>query len=141
MKKFATLTFALLLGLTVTGTAHANPARDAIIAKLQAQASQPFSAERGKAFYLKDWSGERDAAASDPETPSCTACHSTNPRNETKHAKTGKVKPPIAVSATPDRFTDPDNVEKWFRRNCNGVLGRECTAQEKGDFLTFMIGQ
>jgi len=29
-------------------------------------------------------------------------------------------------------------VAKWFRRNCKTVLGRECTAQEKGDILTYL---
>jgi hypothetical protein len=32
-------------------------------------------------------------------------------------------------------------VEKWFKRNCNEVLGRDCSAQEKGDWLSFMLGQ
>jgi hypothetical protein len=47
----------------------------------------------------------------------------------------------MAVSTTPDRYTDAAKVAKWFRRNCKSVLGRECTAQEKGDFLAFMISQ
>lgn len=141
MKKFAVLTIAIVMGLTMSSAAFANPARDAIVAGFQAQASQPFSAERGKDIFTKDWSGQRAAGTGDPLTPTCTSCHSTNPRNETKHVKTGKIKPPIAVSATPDRFTDQRKVDKWFRRNCNGVLGRECTAQEKGDFLVFMISQ
>ena len=41
----------------------------------------------------------------------------------------------------PARFTDPEKVAKWFLRNCTSVLGRECTAIEKGDFLTFMSAQ
>ena len=48
---------------------------------------------------------------------------------------------PMAVSVTPDRYTDPKKVAKWFRRNCKSVLGRECATLEKGDFLTFMISQ
>jgi hypothetical protein len=36
------------------------------------------------------------------------------------------------VSVTPARYTDPAKVEKWFKRNCTEVLGRVCTAQEKG---------
>ena len=47
----------------------------------------------------------------------------------------------MAVSVTPDRFTDLAKVEKWFRRNCNTVLGRECTPAEKGDFIAFMTSQ
>ena len=26
-------------------------------------------------------------------------------------------------------------------RNCNNVLGRQCTATEKGDFIAFMLSQ
>jgi hypothetical protein len=29
-------------------------------------------------------------------------------------------------------------VEKWFRRNCQDVLQRECSAQEKGDFIAWL---
>ncbi len=47
----------------------------------------------------------------------------------------------MAVSKNPARYTDPDNVEKWFGRNCSDVLGRACTAREKGDFITYMMGQ
>ena len=38
-----------------------------------------------------------------------------------------------------ERFTRPDKVEKWFRRNCNDVLGRACTASEKGDVLAYLM--
>jgi hypothetical protein len=37
------------------------------------------------------------------------------------------------------RFTRTGKVEKWFKRNCNDVLGRTCTAQEKGDVLTYLL--
>jgi hypothetical protein len=47
----------------------------------------------------------------------------------------------MAVSKSPARYTDQDNVEKWFGRNCSDVLGRACTAREKGDFIAYMIGQ
>jgi hypothetical protein len=30
-------------------------------------------------------------------------------------------------------------VEKWFKRNCNDVAGRACTALEKGDVLTYLL--
>jgi len=47
----------------------------------------------------------------------------------------------MAVSANPQRFTDMEKVEKWFGRNCNSVLGRDCTPQEKGDVATWLIAQ
>jgi hypothetical protein len=47
----------------------------------------------------------------------------------------------VAVSSTPSRYTDPAKVEKWFKRNCTEVMGRECSAQEKGDWLSFVVSQ
>ena len=34
---------------------------------------------------------------------------------------------------------DRCRVEKWFRRNCNDVVGRECTAAEKADVLAWLL--
>ncbi|TBR21868.1 MAG: DUF1924 domain-containing protein, partial [Candidatus Nitrosotenuis sp.] len=36
---------------------------------------------------------------------------------------------------------DPKFVEKWFKRNCKETLERECTPQEKGDFLAYLSGK
>jgi len=47
----------------------------------------------------------------------------------------------MAVSANPARFTDPGEVEKHFARDCKNVLERACTAEEKGDFVTFLSGR
>jgi hypothetical protein len=47
----------------------------------------------------------------------------------------------MAVSANAERFTDFTKDEKWFKRNCSTVLRRECTAVEKGDFISFMLDQ
>ena len=47
----------------------------------------------------------------------------------------------MAVSVSAERFTDPEKVAKWFTRNCNSVLGRECTAAEKGDVITYLSGK
>ncbi|HFB98603.1 MAG TPA: DUF1924 domain-containing protein [Bryobacterales bacterium] len=93
-----------------------------------------FSAERGRAFFLARHGGGK------PATPSCTTCHTDSPLKPGK-TRTGKVIQPMALSKTPDRYSDPEKVEKWFRRNCRSVLGRECTPVEKGDVITFMIGQ
>jgi hypothetical protein len=47
----------------------------------------------------------------------------------------------MALSVNPARLTDAKTVEKWFRRNCRWTLGRECTPQEKGDFIQFITSQ
>lgn len=70
---------------------------------------------------------------------SCASCHSDNPAASGKHAKTGKVIAPLAPAANAERFTRPDKVEKWFRRNCNDVLNRACTASEQGDVLAYLM--
>lgn len=68
----------------------------------------------------------------------CASCHGAMPIAEGKHAATGKPIAPLAPAFNPQRLTDPAKTEKWFRRNCNDVLGRECTATEKADVLAWL---
>ena len=70
---------------------------------------------------------------------SCASCHENPPNHDTKHIITGKLIKPLAPSANPTRFTDNTKVEKWYKRNCNDVLGRECSTQEKADLLSWLI--
>lgn len=88
-----------------------------------------FSSERGKAFFNtthgNDWS--------------CASCHTQNPLAEGKHAVTNKLIQPISPVANNERFTNPAKVEKWFKRNCNDVVKRACSAEEKGDVLTYLL--
>ena len=128
-----------LMGLLVMMAAHASAGpREDILAGYAAAAKAVdagfagFDAARGKAIY-----NQTNSASA--ESPSCTSCHTSSPRNAGR-TRAGKVIEPMAVSATPARFTDPEKVEKWFGRNCNTVLGRECTPTEKGDFITYLSG-
>ena len=105
-----------------------------VLAKASDSTFTGFDAARGKKLFSTKFGKGK------PETPSCTTCHSTSPTNAGE-TRAGKVIDPIAVSKTPERFSDPKKVEKWFRRNCKSVLGRECTAIEKGDFITYMISK
>ena len=73
------------------------------------------------------------------EAWSCASCHTQNPLAAGKHASTGKRIAPLAPAANAERFSDARAVDKWFRRNCNDVLGRECTAKEKGDVLQYLM--
>jgi hypothetical protein len=41
------------------------------------------------------------------------------------------------VSVNPKGLADPAKVEKWLGRNCRWTLGRDCSLQEKGDFVTY----
>ncbi len=126
------------LGLPAGAMADAR--RDAILAEFLAQAKTAdpafdgFSADRGAAFFRASPGGGK------PDTPSCTTCHGERPEAGGQ-TRAGKAIDPMAVSVNPDRYTDPKEVAKWFLRNCKSVLGRECSAAEKGDFITFMEGR
>jgi cytochrome c553 len=63
---------------------------------------------------------------------SCASCHGTNLKAEGKHVITDRKIAPLSPAANPERFADLKKVEKWFKRNCKEVAGRECTAAEKG---------
>ncbi len=56
-----------------------------------------------------------------------------------KHASTGKPIAALAPAISTERFTDAAKAEKWFRRNCNDVLARECSAAEKADVLSWLM--
>jgi len=128
--------------LLVPPVARAGDARrDALLADYaaEARAAAPpfsgFSAQRGERLFRTTWAG------GDARTPSCTSCHTENTRGPGRNAKTGREIEPVAVSANAKRFTDRNEVEKQFGRDCKSVLGRECTALEKGDYIAFMTGQ
>ena len=98
-------------------------------ARAQSPAFQGFSADRGSRLFRTPQGGEW----------SCASCHGETPTGPGRHAKTAKVIQPLAPAANPQRFTDIAQVEKWFKRNCGDVLKRECTAQEKGDILSWLV--
>jgi cytochrome c peroxidase len=120
----APLALALSLG---SAQAQTTPAQQ--IAGYVAQSGQPAQAARGQEFFTtkhgKDWS--------------CSSCHTAKPTVDGKHASTGKLIAPMAPAVNPQRFTDAAKTEKWFRRNCNDVVGRECSAGEKADVLSWLL--
>lgn len=72
---------------------------------------------------------------------SCATCHGRDLTRGGRHAKTGKTIEPMAPSVNPQRLTDRKKVDKWLLRNCNWTLGRECTATEKADFISYIKTQ
>jgi len=99
------------------------------LAAYTAQAGAPAQPARGQTLFTskhgKEWS--------------CSSCHTATPTVEGKHATTGKAIAPMAPAFNPERFADAAKTEKWFRRNCNDVMGRECTAGEKADVLAWLM--
>lgn len=92
------------------------------------EAGAPGQTARGQAFFTQRHGGEW----------SCASCHGTPPTQQGKHASTGKAIAPLAPAFNPKAFTDTAKVDKWFRRNCNDVLQRACSAQEKADVLAYL---
>ncbi len=109
-------------------------ARYAAAAKDATPAFAGFSAARGEALHHKKFGSGK------PDTPACTSCHSDTPRASGR-TPAGKTIEPMALSASPSRYTDPAKIEKWFKRNCNEVIGRECSPLEKGDWLSYMMSR
>jgi hypothetical protein len=95
-----------------------------------------YEVQSGKASSVR---GEQFFNAKHGKEWSCASCHDNPPNHDTKHIVTGKVIKPLAPSANPARFTDDAKVEKWFKRNCNDVLGKDCSAQEKADVLSWLM--
>ncbi len=124
----------LLLCLAAIAATAATPAE--LLAGYSAQAGAhaglpagaPAQVARGQAFFTakhgKDWR--------------CASCHGAVPTRAGQHASTGKPITALAPAFNPERFTDPAKVEKWFRRNCNDVVARECSAAEKADVLAWL---
>lgn len=120
---------ALGLGLASLGVGAATG--DDLLAAYQGQGAGPFSAAAGQ----QAWTATHQTEG---ESRSCVTCHGSDLTKPGKHATSGKPIEPLAVSANPRRLTDRAKVEKWFGRNCRWTLGRECTPQEKGDFLKYI---
>ena len=122
------LSAALVAGAVLSTVAQAaTPAQ--LLAGYSAQAGSPPSPVRGRAFFTtpqgKEWS--------------CSTCHGAVPTQAGKHASTGKAIGALAPAFNAERFSDAAITEKWFRRNCNDVLGRECSAAEKADVLSWLL--
>lgn len=105
----------------------------ALLKQYQSQGGSNFTAAAAEAMWTRPF-----VDAKTGEKRQCSLCHSEDLRRSGKHTVTGKVIEPLAPSANPKRLTDPEHIEKWFSRNCKWTLGRECTPQEKGDFLVMI---
>lgn len=131
-------------------------ARYAEQARVENSAFDGFSAGRGRAFYFAPrvivGLGEANCASCHLDDPTqgirahrakvlCRACHVID---ETEHPDPANAKKrhlgAFSPAANPERFRDFDRVERHFEVNCRMVLQRACTAIEKGDLITWLIG-
>ena len=124
------LAFCMLLA----PAAFATPATDSLLAQYKSEGASKADPAKAKS----DWTRE---VTVDGEQMACATCHGSDFSKSGKHHKTGKLIKPMAPSVNPERFTDAKKIEKWLKRNCNDVWSRECTAQEKGDILKFLLSK
>ena len=125
----------LLLLLAATSALAESPQQ--IAATYAAQAATVTSGFKPSAVRGQTLFAERFNVSG--RMPSCTSCHTERPTAPGRHAVTSKEIAPLAPAANAERFTDAAKVEKWFRRNCKEVVGRECSAAEKADFIQFAM--
>jgi hypothetical protein len=102
-----------------------------VLAFYTGQAGAPPVPERGEKLFTTNFG--RDLGLS------CSSCHGAIPIQNGKDQVTEKSIAPMAPAVNPKRFTDRSRTENWFRLNCRDVIGRECTAAEKADVLSWLI--
>lgn len=123
----------VLAGMLIAGASLAPGAQAAtpgeLLAGYRVQAGTEASADRGRRLFNdrhgREWS--------------CASCHGAVPTQTGKHAATAKPIGALAPAFNPERFTDAAKTEKWFRRNCNDVMGHECSAADKADVLSWLL--
>lgn len=109
---------------------------DRLLEEYKAAGAGPFSAQAGEQRWKEIHTNKKTG-----KPINCQTCHGENLTLAGKHMKTGKVIDPLAPSVNSERLTDIKFINKWFKRNCKQVLGRECTSQEKGDYLEYLRAQ
>ena len=131
MKKL-TLLFLILSAATTVEASVVNE----LLSQYKREGAGEFSINAGKNAWFKEVRSSEDGSLRN-----CTSCHTKDLSQKGKHKKTNKVIDPIAPSVNSERLSSKKKIKKWFKRNCKWTYGRECTAQEKGDFLVFIQSQ
>jgi hypothetical protein len=137
MKKMSLILVALIGFGALNANADVETAQKladkySVIAKNINPASTGLSSDDGKAFFNRELTIKGKPVA-------CASCHTANPADNGKHVVTGKPIRPLAPSVNEKRFASIDKVEKNFTKHCNDIIGRDCTAQEKGNFIAYLI--
>lgn len=107
-----------------------------MLASYKSQGATSISAELGKEAWFKKTRSKKDGSMR-----SCTSCHTENLKQQGRHKKTNKKIDPLAPSVNAERLTEVKKIKKWFKRNCKWTYGRECTVQEKANFLAYIRTQ
>lgn len=137
MKRFNMMLVALLSMVAVS--AYADPAgakkleeKYTAIAKSVNPEFKGGSALEGRLFFNRKVKHDNHEVA-------CASCHTSNPADEGKNIVTGKAIKPLSPHLNQDRFNDIDKVEENFTKHCNDIIGTDCTAAEKANFIAFLL--
>lgn len=121
----------LLIGAAVLAPPAQALTPDELLADYTRQTGVAASPERGQRLFNTNFG--RDFGWS------CASCHGATPTGEGKDQLTEKRIAPFAPAFNAKRFSDRSRVEHQFRLNCKDVVGRECTAGEKADVLSWLL--
>jgi hypothetical protein len=91
------------------------------------------SAVDGKFFF------NRKFKLANGKEVACASCHTQNPADAGKHIVTGKAIKPLSPMVNYKRFSDVDKVEEQFTLHCNDILGADCTAAEKANYIAYLL--
>lgn len=94
-----------------------------------------FNIKRGEKIFISKHIGKRGKEIS------CVSCHTNDFTKKGENFFTGKIIKPLSPVENPKRFKKLKTIKKWIRRNFKDVYGKEGTAQEKGDVITYILSK
>ena len=129
-------TLILILSLSSSSVFAENATVEQLLESYRQQGANNFDSKAGEKLWHQSFKYTKTG-----KLRNCTNCHTKDLRKPGKHIRTGKRIEPLAPSVNPERLADVKKVKKWLRRNCKWTLGRECSAQEKGNVLRYLQSQ
>lgn len=144
MKLFVNMVALLLLACSVQVSADVGVAQELIgryaaIAKMQDANYAGPSATDGKTFFNREVVQFKGSTNKKGKAIACASCHTGNPADVGKHIVTGKKIQPLSPIVNAKRFSDIEEVEKQFNKHCHEVVGSDCSASEKANYIAFLI--
>jgi len=131
--KTLTLCAALLISLSSVAAQADSETVTNLLQNYASQGATTPDEKQGEQLWQKTFNYDGEFSRR-----SCTSCHTKDLSAAGEHVKTGKPIKPMATSSNSGRFTDSKKVEKWFKRNCLWTMDRECSVQEKANFLAYL---
>lgn len=98
-----------------------------------------LSAEDGKSFFNREVIQFKGDTKNPGKAIACASCHTANPADSGKHIVTGKSIKPLSPVVNAKRFNSVKDVENKFTKHCNEVVGSDCTPQEKGNYIAYLL--